>query len=134
MVEAMNPQEKPYCQRIGLPVFDRRPRRIHGCTGSHRFIVRAGPIVGTAGFKGPPADGAVEIAYGVAAYHEGKGYATEMAQALVRYAFASTPIHTIRAHTLADAQASKRVLRSAASSILVRSLIVKTGGLSIRDP
>src|ERR1700691_5150286 len=38
--------------------------------------------IGTCGFKGPAgADGTVEIAYGVAPDHQGKGYATEAAEA-----------------------------------------------------
>jgi RimJ/RimL family protein N-acetyltransferase len=48
----------------------------------------SGAVVGTCGFKGPPgADGTVEIAYGVAPDQQGKGYATEAAEALVAYAF-----------------------------------------------
>src|ERR1700675_3728684 len=44
-------------------------------------------VVGACGFKGPPgADGIVEIAYGVTPDQQGKGYATEAAEALVAYA------------------------------------------------
>ena len=40
-------------------------------------------VLGNCGFKGPPtADGVVEIAYGIAPYYQGKGYATEAARAL----------------------------------------------------
>jgi RimJ/RimL family protein N-acetyltransferase len=55
-------------------------------------------------------DGVVEIAYGIAAEHEGSGYATEAAQALVDFASACGDVRLIRAHTLRDAVASKRVL------------------------
>src|SRR5205085_4024880 len=62
-------------------------------------------------FKGPPgADGAVEIAYGVAPEHQGKGYATEAAEALVNYAFGSGQVRVVRAHTLPEPNASTRVL------------------------
>jgi RimJ/RimL family protein N-acetyltransferase len=71
----------------------------------------SGTVIGTAGFKGPPAnDGAVEIAYGVVPHHQGKGYATEAAHALVAYAFANDSVRTVRAHTLPTANASTRVL------------------------
>ncbi|MGE5801018.1 MAG: GNAT family N-acetyltransferase [Gemmatimonadota bacterium] len=69
-------------------------------------------IIGTAGFKGPPdADGMVEIAYGVVPSVEGRGYATEAAAALVRFAAADERVRLIRAHTLPELNASSRVLR-----------------------
>ena len=67
--------------------------------------------IGTAGFKGPPdADGMVEIAYGIVPSFEGRGYATEAAMALVRFARDTTAVRLIRAHTLPEANASTRVL------------------------
>ena len=71
-----------------------------------------GEVIGTAGFKGPPdADGMVEIAYGVVPSVEGRGYATEAAGALVRFAARDPRVRVIRAHTLPEANASTRVLR-----------------------
>ncbi|MGH7521574.1 MAG: GNAT family N-acetyltransferase [Gemmatimonadales bacterium] len=68
-------------------------------------------VVGSAGFKGPPdADGVVEIAYGVAPSCEGRGYATEAAGALLRFAAADDRVRLVRAHTLPEANASTRVL------------------------
>jgi RimJ/RimL family protein N-acetyltransferase len=68
-------------------------------------------VIGTCGFKGPPGpDGMVEIAYGIATDHQRKGYATEAAEALVAYAFSSGQVRVVRAHTLAEANASTRVL------------------------
>lgn len=68
-------------------------------------------VVGTAGFKGPPdSDGVVEIAYDVAPEYQGRGYATEAANALVEYALADAAVKTVRAHTLPEANASTRVL------------------------
>jgi ribosomal-protein-alanine N-acetyltransferase len=70
-----------------------------------------GSVIGQCGFKGPPdADGMVEIAYGVAADQEGKGFATEAAQALLDYALATAQVRAVRAHTLPDAKASQRIL------------------------
>jgi RimJ/RimL family protein N-acetyltransferase len=70
-----------------------------------------GTVVGTAGFKGPPDDqGVVEIAYGIVPSHEGRGLATEVAGALVDFAFDSGAVRTVRAHTLPQPNASTRVL------------------------
>jgi RimJ/RimL family protein N-acetyltransferase len=70
-----------------------------------------GVVVGTCGFKGPPvADGIVEIAYGVAPAQQGKGYATEAAEALVLFAFAEPQVRLVCAHTSEAANASTRVL------------------------
>ena len=72
---------------------------------------RTGNPVGTCGFKGPPdADGMVEIAYGIAPEHQNRGYATEAAEALVAFAFASGQVRVVRAHTMSDVSASARVL------------------------
>jgi len=67
-------------------------------------------VIGAAGFKGAPdADGCVEIAYGIVPSHEGQGYATEAAAALVRYAF-EHGARQVRAHTLPQPNASTHVL------------------------
>src|SRR6266404_4511370 len=44
-------------------------------------------LMGMCGFPGPPdADGIAEIAYGIAPAYQGKGYATEAADALIDFA------------------------------------------------
>ena len=71
----------------------------------------SGEAVGSCAFKSPPdADGFVEIAYGVNPDHQKRGYATEAALRLVKYAFASGRVRTVRAHTLPEQNASTRVL------------------------
>ena len=71
----------------------------------------SGDAVGTCGFKGPPdTNGTVEIAYGVSPAHQNRGYATEAAVALVHFAFADTRVRVVCAHTLAETNASARVL------------------------
>jgi len=81
---------------------------IHGFAMVHRA---SGAIVGKCGYKSPPSDdGVVEIAYGLDPNHQGKGYATEAAQALADYAFATSKVLIVRAHTLPEGAASKRVL------------------------
>jgi [ribosomal protein S5]-alanine N-acetyltransferase len=81
---------------------------IHGFKVRHRITDSA---VGTCGFKAPPDDeGMVEIAYGVDEAYRGKGYATEAAAALTKYAMESGAVRLVRAHTLPEPNASTRVL------------------------
>jgi ribosomal-protein-alanine N-acetyltransferase len=111
MVEAMTPSEKAELSADWLA-------RLHASTSAdpwtHGFSLvhrDSDTIVGKGGFKAPPgADGVVEIAYGVGADYQGKGYATEAAEALTAYAFSSGKVRVVRAHTLPESNASTRVL------------------------
>jgi [ribosomal protein S5]-alanine N-acetyltransferase len=80
----------------------------------HGFRVTSredGTIIGDAAFKGPPSDdGVVEIAYGIAPEHQGHGFATEAARALIEYAKRAVGVRVVRAHTMSDNLASSRVL------------------------
>jgi ribosomal-protein-alanine N-acetyltransferase len=68
-------------------------------------------VIGMGGYKGPPGpDGVAEISYGIVPAYEGRGYATEVAQALVAYAFHTGGVTRVRAHTLPTPNASTRVL------------------------
>ena len=68
-------------------------------------------VIGACGFKGPPdADGIVEIAYGIAPGCCGRGFATEVARALVAHALEDERVRDVRAHTLPEPNASTRVL------------------------
>ena len=92
--------------------------RIPTATGSdpwiHGFTIvlcDGGVEVGHAGFKKPPNDaGVVEIVYGIAPEHQGRGYATEAAEALTDFAFRSSHVRVVCAHTLPENNASARVL------------------------
>ena len=111
MFEAMSPSERAMVSADWLA-------RLQAATSddvwSHGFSLmhqRDNINVGQAGFTKPPAaDGVVEIAYGVAPAYQGKGLATEAAQALVAFAFSSGRVRVVRAHTLPEANASTRVL------------------------
>jgi RimJ/RimL family protein N-acetyltransferase len=71
----------------------------------------SGAVVGSCAFKAPPdAEGVVEIAYGVDTEHQGRGYATEAAAAMVDFAFGSGLVRLVRAHTRHGNVASQRVL------------------------
>ena len=65
--------------------------------------------VGDGGFKGPPQNGTVEIAYGVEPSFQGKGIGTKIAKALVRYAFGND-VKLVLAHTLPETNASTKIL------------------------
>jgi RimJ/RimL family protein N-acetyltransferase len=68
-------------------------------------------VIGNAGFKGEPDEaGVVEIAYGIVPSFEGRGYATESAAHLIRFASADSRVKCLRAHTLPERNASARVL------------------------
>jgi RimJ/RimL family protein N-acetyltransferase len=68
-------------------------------------------LIGTGGFPGPPdSDGVAEIAYGIAAAYQGRGYGTEVANALIDFASRDARVRKIHAHTLAQTNASTRVL------------------------
>jgi RimJ/RimL family protein N-acetyltransferase len=67
-------------------------------------------VVGTCGFKAPPRDGRVEIAYFTFPGHEGKGVATQMAGQLLLIAQETKQSLIVAAQTLPDRNASHRVL------------------------
>lgn len=69
-----------------------------------------GAVIGMGGFKGPPSNGTVEIAYAVTPDEQRKGYATEIAAGLIAHAFDAPEVHLVIAHTLPDGIASQRVL------------------------
>jgi RimJ/RimL family protein N-acetyltransferase len=70
-----------------------------------------GQLVGMCGFKSPPQNGRVEIAYGTTPGNEGRGIATQLAQQLVQVAREAEPGITVVAQTLPEENASTSVLR-----------------------
>lgn len=75
----------------------------------HRQDVR---VIGTCGYKGTPSiAGEVEIGYEIAASYQGKGLATEAAQALVDNALRHDSVKMVMALTLAEKNASNFLLQ-----------------------
>ena len=110
-LDKLQPHEKTQLSRAWLALLDGSSPPdpwVHGFVLLHR---RTDSSIGRCGFKGPPGkDGAVEIAYVISPEHEGRGYATEAANALVAYAFGHPRVRVVRAHTLPETNASTRVL------------------------
>lgn len=76
------------------------------------ILISDNMLIGNCGYKGEPNNGRVEIGYEVAIDFRGHGYATEMALALIKNAFADKRVHKVIAHTLAENNASVKILQN----------------------
>ncbi|MGK8487141.1 GNAT family N-acetyltransferase [Nocardia asiatica] len=81
----------------------------------HRLIVErsSGLVVGSIGLFWPPADGALEIGYGVVASRRGRGYATEATVAMTAHAFTAPGVRVVHADVDPANPSSVRVLEKA---------------------
>jgi [ribosomal protein S5]-alanine N-acetyltransferase len=71
-----------------------------------------GVLVGNGGFKGEPNEsGNVELGYEIAAEYWNRGFATEAVRGMIDFAFACHDVQAVTAHTLAEKNASNRVLQ-----------------------
>jgi [ribosomal protein S5]-alanine N-acetyltransferase len=70
-----------------------------------------GACVGACGFKSPPQNNRVEIAYFTLPGHESRGVATRMAAELIRLALEELPDVIVAAQTLPEENASTSVLK-----------------------
>jgi len=110
MLEALDPATRAQLSADWLAKFEASSNRdpwVHG----FNLLLDDGTNVGLGSFKGPPVDGIVEIAYAIVPEHQGKGYATLAARAMVDYAFNSGDVRIVCAHTLPDGAASQRILK-----------------------
>lgn len=94
----------------GWATFTERLRAAPTGRWGTRFFLSDGELVGWGGYKGPPADGAVEIGYEVAAARQGRGLATAAARAMVAEAFGDPAVARVLAHTLPERNASNHLL------------------------
>ena len=68
-------------------------------------------LVGSGGFKGgPDPDGVVEIGYEIASEYWNRGFGTQAARGMVDMAFSHAEVQAVMAHTLAEKNASNRIL------------------------
>ncbi|GAA4954830.1 RimJ/RimL family protein N-acetyltransferase [Nonomuraea thailandensis] len=84
---------------------------VHG----HRQIIErdSGLVVGSIGLFWPPANGEVELGYGIVASRRGRGYAPEATRALAAFALTAPGVHAVRAHVELSNPPSLRVLEKA---------------------
>ena len=75
------------------------------------LAIEDGTCVGTCGFKSPPQNNRVEIAYFTLPGHESRGVATRMAAELIRLALDKMPAVIVAAQTLPEENASTSVLK-----------------------
>ncbi|MEK9968383.1 MAG: GNAT family N-acetyltransferase [Ferrovibrio sp.] len=68
-------------------------------------------LLGTCGFKSPPVQGLVEIAYFTFPGQEGQGVASVMARELLKIAFDDYGVKAVLAHTLPEENTSTSILR-----------------------
>lgn len=75
------------------------------------MITMNGRVIGDCGTHGSAdVDGAIEVGYGLAGQVRGQGYGTEAVGAMTDWLFGRPGTRTIRARTLANNTASRRVL------------------------
>ncbi len=74
------------------------------------FVDEPRTLVGWGGFKGPPADGVVELGYAVAPAFRGRGIASDAVLQMLDDAFSDDRVNAVIAHTLAEPGPSTRVL------------------------
>ena len=81
----------------------------------HRLVVErdSGLVVGSIGLFWPPADGVVEIGYGIVPSRRGRGYAAEATRALTDHALGATGVLAVHAEVELSNPASVRVLEKA---------------------
>jgi [ribosomal protein S5]-alanine N-acetyltransferase len=81
--------------------------------GMHLFVKKdENKIIGNGGFKGvADENGMVEIGYAISPLYENKGLATEAARGMIDYAFSWSQVRMIDAHTLAEENASCKILQ-----------------------
>jgi RimJ/RimL family protein N-acetyltransferase len=81
----------------------------------HFAVHRGNPgrtLVGSAGYKGPPVNGMVEVGYGVVANQRQKGYASEAVGGLLSHAFLRADVERVIAETYPSLVGSIGVLRN----------------------
>jgi RimJ/RimL family protein N-acetyltransferase len=84
------------------------------------WLVRlGGRVIGDCGIHAPVDDlGCVEIGYGLASPYRGRGYGTEVVAAISDWLLAQPGISAVRATTLIDNPASRRVLEKAGFTVV----------------
>jgi len=86
-----------------------------------RSLQQMAILVGAGGYFGPPdEDNGVEIGFSIMPAWQGFGYATELAEALVKHAFSYNRVQKVIAHTSPENVASRRVLKKCKFRLVCR--------------
>jgi [ribosomal protein S5]-alanine N-acetyltransferase len=95
------------------------------------FVYHAGQVlVGFGGFKSVPDDRrTVEIGYSVALQYQNRGVATSAVKQLIEIAIASNTVECVCAHTLAELNASTRVLQKCGMTKVSESIDEEDGAV-----
>lgn len=75
------------------------------------FVEQDGDLVGSAGFKGPPVNGIVELAYGTDEEYRNKGIGTKICKLMVDLSLKTDPLIKITARTFSAHNYSTRILQ-----------------------
>lgn len=86
------------------------------------FATVNGQLVGSAGFKGRPIQGSVEIAYSTNESYRKQGIGSAICHALVELATATDPTVIVTARTFAEENFSTRILRK--NGFLKKGIVV----------
>lgn len=93
----------------GYKMLEENPQNLRWAL--HFFVHRdEKKLIGMGGYKGAPRDGMVEIGYALSPDYCGQGLGTEAAQGLIDEAFSWAIVEMVDAHTLAEENASTKVL------------------------
>jgi [ribosomal protein S5]-alanine N-acetyltransferase len=110
-------QVKPNWSEFGAPAFEFTKTALEADPNQSEWlaylpILKAeNVLIGSCGYTGAPKDGVVEFGYEISAAYRSQGFATELAQALVRNALYKKGIKMVIAHTLAEENHSTRILK-----------------------
>ena len=117
LAEALQATVRVSWTEFGHPAFRYARRKVEadpaaaGWWAWFPILKEENALIGSGGYKGPPDEaGMVEIGYEIAPAWRGRGLATEMAAALIDRAFRDPRVRYVQAHTMAERNASARVL------------------------
>lgn len=87
--------------------------------GTYLFLLRHGAgLVGSGGYKGEPNTGRVEVGYEIAPEFQNQGFGTEATRGIIAHAFSCSEVEFVQAHTLAEPNASTRVLEKVGMTLV----------------
>ena len=104
-------RDNPECQEILQMTIDYHKKIGFDPPWIGYFAKLNNKLVGSAGFKGKPKNGKIEIAYGTFPKYEGKGIGTEICSQLVDLALKTDSEIEITARTLPEENASTSILK-----------------------